>query len=204
MDDTQYDRRYTNRNIIVDPHGPVWLTVPINKSQKFSPNRLVEINNGISWKEDHWRKIRLSYSNARFFHLYRELEWVYDKEWRRLFDLNLETIKKTMGWLGIKIPVIKESELHLKGESTERLVRICRSVGADTYVSGAGGKGYIQERLFEENKLKLEYQDYAPTPYSQRFVSAFVPNLSILDMLFNVGPDSMNLISGITNPLLSA
>jgi hypothetical protein len=199
MDDTQYDKRFTNRNMILDPHGPIWLTVPINKAQKFSPNRLVEVNNQIPWREDHWKKIRVSYAKANFFHLYRDLEEVYQKEWSSLFELNLETIRKTMEWLGIKIPIIKESGLGIHGESTERLVNITKAVGADVYISGPGGKGYIEERLFEENNLKLEYQSYAPTPYPQRFTKVFVPNLSILDMLANVGPDSMNVIRGIQN-----
>src|SRR5580693_165520 len=85
MDDTQYDKRFTNRNLILDSHGQVWLTVPINKAHRFSPNRLVEINNEMSWREDHWKKIRFSYSNASFFHLYGDLERVYQREWSGLF-----------------------------------------------------------------------------------------------------------------------
>jgi hypothetical protein len=204
MDDTQYDKRFTNRNIILDSHGPVWLTVPINKAHKFSPNRLVEINNSLPWRQDHWKKILVSYANAKFFNLYADLEGVYQKEWSNLFELNLDTIKKTMEWLGIRIPVIKETDLHVEGESTVRLVNICRAVGADAYVSGIGGKGYLEEKLFEENHLKLEYQSYAPTPYPQRFTKVFVPNLSILDMLANVGPDSLKVISGLHDSTASA
>jgi hypothetical protein len=204
MDDTQYDKRFTNRNMILDSHGPVWLTVPINKAHKFSPNRLVEINNNLPWRQDHWKKILVSYANAKFFSLYGDLENVYQKEWSNLFELNLDTIKKTMEWLGIRIPVIKESDLHIEGESTVRLVNICRSLGADSYVSGIGGKGYLEEKLFEENHLKLEYQNYTPTPYPQRFTKVFVPNLSILDMLANVGPDSMKVISGLLDSSASS
>jgi hypothetical protein len=201
MDDTQYDKRFTNRNLILDSHGSVWLTVPINKAHKFSANRLVEINNAIPWRQDHWKKIQVSYANSKFFHLYNDLESVYQKEWTSLFELNLDTIKRTMAWLGIEIPVLKESELHIQGESTERLVNLCKAVGADTYVSGSGGKNYLQEGLFEENHLKLEYQSYHPTPYQQRFTKVFVPNLSILDLLANVGPDSLKVIRDTTaNP----
>jgi hypothetical protein len=200
MDEVQYDKRFTNRNRILDSHGPVWLTVPINKSHKFLANRLVEINNEIPWREDHWKKILLSYSNAQFFHLYRDLENVYKKNWSTLFELDFETIKKTMEWLGIGIPIIRESELQVGGESTERLVNICKAVGADTYISGIGGKGYIQEQLFDRSNLRLEYQSYLPTPYPQRFSDVFVPNLSIIDMLSNVGPGSARLIGGIQGP----
>jgi hypothetical protein len=197
MDDVQYDRRFTNRNKILNPQGPLELTVPINKAHKFFPNASVEINNDLPWREDHWKKILLSYSNAGSFHLYRDyLEALYSKEWSMLFELDLETTKKTMEWLGIKIPVVRESELGVEGSSTERLVNVCKKLGADTYVSGSGGRAYLDEGLFQRSNVELLYQSYAPIPYPQRFSKSFVPNLSIIDMLANVGPGSIDLIRG--------
>src|SRR4029077_13400624 len=78
MDDVQYDKRFTNRNSILVPQGPLWISVPIVKSDKFQENRLVKINNSIDWRSDHLRKIRNSYVNAPFFHLYQDyLQDVY-------------------------------------------------------------------------------------------------------------------------------
>jgi hypothetical protein len=197
MDDVQYDKRYTNRNKILNPQGPLELTVPIVKAHRSLQNVAVEINNSLSWREDHLKKILISYSNAEFFHLYRDyFQALYQKEWSMLFELDLETTKKTMEWLGIKIPIVRESELKVNGKATERLINVCKKVGADTYVSGSGGKSYLDEGLFEENKIKLVYQSYKPVPYPQRFSRTFVPNLSIIDMLANVGPDSLRLIVG--------
>ncbi|MHB8566833.1 MAG: WbqC family protein [Nitrososphaerales archaeon] len=191
MDDVQYDKRFTNRNRILDPHGPLWLTVPINKSHKFLPNMHVEINNDMQWREDHLTKILGSYSNASYFFLYRDyFENLYKRDWKTLFELDYETTKKTMEWLGINIPVIKESELNAKGESNERLINVCKSLGADTYVSGTGAKAYLDERLFEKNNLKVEFQNYTQTPYTQKFSEIFIPDLSIIDMLANVDPQS--------------
>ncbi len=196
MDEAQYDKRFTNRNLILDSHGPVWLTIPINKAQKFSPNKSVEVNDSLGWREDHWKKITFSYANARFFNLYAtELKGFYDKSWPLLFEFDLETTRKTMEWLGIKIPIVKESDLNVKTAGTQRLVDICKAVGAETYVSGKGGKNYMDEGLFIENGLKVEHQNYSAMPYPQRFSESFVPDLSILDMLANVGPESLNLIS---------
>jgi len=197
MDDVQYDKRFTNRNKILNPQGPLELTVPINKAHKFLPNLSVEINNALPWRADHWKKILISYSNAKFFHLYKDyLQALYERDWLMLFDLDFETTKKTMEWLGISIPIMKGSELKVESKSTERLVDVCKKIGADTYVSGSGGKSYLDEGLFERNNIKLVYQSYAPAPYPQRFSSTFVPNLSIIDMLANVGPDSTSLILG--------
>jgi hypothetical protein len=194
MDDVQYDKRFTNRNKILAPQGPIWLTVPIDKADKFSSNMTVEVNNAVPWRAEHWKKLTYSYKNSAFFHLYREyFEDLYGREHGLLFDLDLETTRAVMRWLDLDIPVVRESELGVTGEGTQRLVNVCRAMGADTYVSGVGGKNYMNEGLFREHGVTLQYQPYAPTPYPQRFVSEFVPNLSILDMLFNVGPESRKL-----------
>jgi len=195
MDDVQYDKRFTNRTRIESTNGWIWLTIPINKTQKFSPNMVVEINNQTSWKNDHLKKIHSSYGKTPFFGDYKDyFDDLYKKEWNLLFDLNFETLKKTMEWLNIKTEIIRESELDVKGESTQRLVNVCKSVGADTYISGVGGKNYVDEKLFQDNQIKLVYQTYSPTSYPQRFSKIFLPDLSILDMLFNVGPKSLQLI----------
>ena len=198
MDDVQYDKRFTNRNRILAPQGPTWLTVPIDKSDKFMPNADVEVNNSLSWRQEHWKKITYSYKNSKWFHLYREyLEALYQRPHDRLFDLNLETLQTVMKWLEIDIPVVRESRIGATGEGTQRLVNVCKAMGADVYVSGVGGKGYMEEKLFQENGIELRYQEYSPIPYPQRFAAEFVPNLSILDMLFNVGHECRKLVRGV-------
>ena len=197
MDDVQYDKRFTNRNRILVPQGPMWISVPIVKGDKFQPNMLVEINNSIDWRNDHFRKITNSYANAPFFHLYQDyLKSVYAKDWELLFDLDFELVKATAGWLGIKIPMLRESELKVTGTATDRLVNTCKAVGADTYISGIGGKNYLDEGSFSKNGLSLVYQNYHPLPYRQRFTTSFVPDLSIIDMLSNAGPDCMKAAYG--------
>ena len=201
MDDVQYDKRFTNRNMILAPQGPMWLTVPIDKSDKFMPNNTVRVNNTLPWRDEHWKKISYSYKNSSSFHLYREyFEGLYQRKHDLLFDLNLETTRAVMKWLDIDIPVVRESQLGVSGEGTQRLINVCKAMGADAYVSGVGGKNYMDERLFHEHGVTLQYQRYEPTPYPQRFVKEFVPNLSILDMLFNIGSDSRRLVGGLAQP----
>ncbi|MGI0088655.1 MAG: WbqC family protein [Nitrosotalea sp.] len=204
MDKVQYDKRFTNRNKIIATNGWTWITVPIKKDRKFIPNMDVEINNELSWRELHWKKIHQSYANAKYFYLYKDhLESLYKRDWKFLFDLDLHTIKKTIEWLGLKIDVIRESELNVQGRSTERLINACKEVGADTYISGTGGKNYIDEKLFEKHNIKFEYQNYLPIPYKQRLAKSFIPDLSIIDLLFNVGPGSLELITESRKNLLT-
>ena len=204
MDDVQYDKRWTNRNKVMATNGWTWLTVPINKDHKFLSNMLVEINNEMAWKEHHWKKIYQSYAKTKYFHLYKDcLESLYKKEWKFLFDFDFETTKKTIDWLDLKIEIVKESELHVKGESTERLVNVCKAIGADTYVAGKGSKYYMEEKLFQKNNLKVEHQNYIPAQYPQRFTDVFVPDLSIIDLVTNMGPDSLKLITSSHENLLA-
>jgi hypothetical protein len=201
MDNTQYDKKFTNRNKIKIPDGWSWLTVPINKEHKFLPNKLVEINNKENWKEMHWKKITRSYTNSKFFKKnYKSFfEEVYKKEWKFLFELNSELLRQIIDWLGLKIQIIKESELNINGNSTERLVNVCKELGAETYVSGVGGKEYMNEKLFQKNNIKIEYQKFQCPTYTQIFGGDFIPNLSIIDLLFNNGSKSLPILTDDTN-----
>ena len=194
MDDTQYDKKFTNRNKIKVPGNWIWLTVPINKKHKFVANKIVEINNEENWQSDHFKKINHSYSNSEFFKKnYKTFfEKIYSKKWDHLFTLNYELIIQLIDWLDIKIEVIKESELNINGNSTERLVNISKKIGAETYVSGIGGKEYMNKKMFETNNIKIEYQNFKCPIYKQVFNSEFIPNLSIIDLLFNIGPKSLS------------
>ena len=91
----------------------------------------------------------------------------------------------------------------MKGKATERLVNICKSIGADTYISGSGGKNYQQEDLFKKNEIKLLFQNYSCVKYHQNQAPTFIPDLSIIDLLANVGPDSLSLLKGETDSNLS-
>ena len=194
MDNTQYDKKFTNRNKIKVPGNWIWLTVPINKKHKFVANKIVEINNEENWQSDHLQKINRSYANSEFFKKnYKTFfEKIYSKKWDHLFTLNYELIIQLIDWLDIKIEVIKESELNISGNSTDRLVNISKKIGAETYVSGVGGKEYMNEKMFETNNIKIEYQNFKCPIYKQVFNSEFIPNLSIIDLLFNIGPKSLS------------
>jgi len=102
---------------------------------------------------------------------------------------HFELLNWIVDFLNIKIEIIKESELNVSGTSTARLVNVCKELGAETYLSGPSGKNYINKKLFEENHIKLKYQEYEPVIYPQHLSKKFIPNLSIIDMLANIGPD---------------
>jgi hypothetical protein len=111
-----------------------------------------------------------------------------------LYPHYYELLKKVFDWLDIKTEIILESELDVTGTSSKRLLNICKKLGADTYISGIGGKTYLDEKLFEKNKIILKYQNYNPIRYLQHMSKSFIPNLSIIDLLANVGSKSGKLL----------
>ena len=196
LDKVQFQFDITNRNKIIAPDGS-WtrISVPIKKGHKFFEARNVEIDNDLPWAEENWNLIHKSYNESPFFDLYKVfLNSLYKKSWDLIFDLNLQILKKVFDWLDIKTEIILESELDVTGTSSKRLLNICKKLGADTYISGIGGKTYLDEKLFEKNKIILKYQNYNPIRYLQHMSKSFIPNLSIIDLLANVGSKSGKLL----------
>ena len=195
QDDIKFVNKTTNRNKIISSSGYTWINIPIKKGHKSLPIMDVKINNEIPWKKINFKKVCAGYNKAKFFHLYKDFfENLYKKEWNSIFDLNFETIKQVFVWLNIKTKIVIESELDVSGPPTERLVMVCKKLGADTYISGIGGKKYLDEKLFEKNKIILKYQNYNPIKYTQHMSKSFIPNLSIIDLLANAGSESGKLL----------
>ena len=195
QDDIKFVNKITNRNKIISSSGYTWINVPIKKGHQSLPIMNVKINNEIPWKKINFKKVCAGYNKTKFFHLYKDFfENLYKKEWNNIFDLNFETIKQVLIWLNIKTKIVIESELDVSGQTTERLVNVCKKLGADTYISGIGGKKYLDEKLFEKNKIILKYQNYTPIKYTQHMSKSFIPNLSIIDLLANAGSESGKLL----------
>jgi len=195
MDDVQFQFDITNRNKIISKNGG-WdrVTVPVKKNQTHKKIMDIEINNGIEWGIENYKKLCESYDSSKYFINYKDyFEKLYKKNWKKIFDLNLDIIKQVCDWLDINVEIVIESKLKVVGESTERLIEVCKKLDADTYISGIGGKNYLVEELFEKNDINLQFQNYNPIRYTQNLAESFIPNLSIIDLLSNVGPDSKKL-----------
>jgi hypothetical protein len=155
----------------------------------------VKINNNIPWGKIHWKTIGANYAKAPYFKEYKHLfENIYQKKWENLMELNEALIKMICEILCIKnIKFIRASELDVSGKNTELLINICKAVGADSYISGFGGKKYMEEELFEEEGVKLEYSEFKHPVYDQ-LRGDFIPNLSVIDLIFNKGGSNFELL----------
>jgi hypothetical protein len=190
LDNVQYKKReFQNRNKIRTKDGWLWLTVPvITKDRYYQKIGEVEINNETCWTAEHWKSIEHNYAKAKFFHEYRDVfEAVFLRKWERLSDINIHITKILLEIFNIKTPVQFESDLNIDATSTQRIIDLCKRLNADVYLSGAGGKAYMEEDLFVQNHIRLEYQEFTHPTYPQTF-PGFEPYLSIIDYLFNCGP----------------
>jgi len=189
LDNVQYKKReFQNRNKIRTKNGWIWLTVPVITKGKFLQNiSEVEIDNTKDWQIEHYRSIELNYTKTEFFHKYKSfIEEIYKKKWSKLLDINICIIKKILEIFNIKTEIHYETEFNITTTSTQRIIDICKKLNADTYMSGIGGKNYLDEDLFIKNNIKLIYQNFKHPVYKQNF-DGFQINMSIIDFLFNCG-----------------
>lgn len=188
LDNVPFRKNYfQNRNKIKGPNGDFWLTVPIKKYPNGTLIKDIEIDNSNFWKGKYLKSIIASYKNAHFFNKYfNSFEKIILKEYDKLIDLNIEIIKYFMSELGIKLDIIKASTLDVCGSKSELLLDICKKMKADIYLSGPSGKDYLDIDLFKKNNIDVKFNEFKHPIYKQMW-REFIPNLSILDLLFNEG-----------------
>ncbi|MFH1641227.1 MAG: WbqC family protein [Candidatus Omnitrophota bacterium] len=199
LDQVQYKpREFQNRNKIRTQNGWMWLSVPVvgGKGRQKICDCLIE--NESDWQEQHLRSLKTWYAKSGFFDAHLPFfQGLYSTDWARLMDLNIEVINYILGHLGIEKKIYLESGLNIQSAKTERIVDLCSKLGADTYLSGVGGKDYLEEEKFSDAGIHLVYQDFVHPVYRQQFTkedSDFIPFMSCVDLLFNEGARSKEVL----------
>lgn len=203
LDNIQFNKNgWQNRNKIKTSNGAFTLTVPVvHKFQQVLSE--VQIDSKQPWRRKHWGTLQSNYQKSPYFKDH-ELFFcqLYERSWERLNDLNYEILFYLLKVLGIRTRVIRSSELALKGEGTERLVGICKEVGARTYLTGSyAAQVYLDPTLFEQEGTQVLFQEFECPHYPQLYPEiGFIPELSIIDLLFNCGPKSLEILAGRSAP----
>ena len=159
-----------------------------------------------SWQEHHWKSIFHEYAKTDYFNLYRDFfEELYQKDFEYLWQINEEIILYLLRCFEINVEVKKASELIVSPylQKTDLQVALLKSVGADTYLSGPSGREYLEIEKFPQNNIILKYFKFEHPVYKQRY-PGFEPNMSAIDLLFNLGPQASDIIkaSGSIEDLL--
>jgi len=199
LDDVQFTKNsFQNRNRIKTSQGLTWLTEPVLTKGKFGQlTNQVRFNNNIPWKRKHMKTLEQWYKSSKYFDEYfPKLQNMYleaESKEHTLVEFNIKLIKFICEELGLNRRYEISSELEVVGKSTERLVNICRCLEGGTYLSGSGGGNYQDEAAFKDAGIELVYSDFHHPIYNQLW-GEFVPNLSILDYLFNCGNNVFNFL----------
>lgn len=192
-DDVQYTKNHWhNRNQIKTQHGLKWLTVPVLKPESGLHN-IEDVRVDGRFAINHWKTISQSYSKAAYFRDYRD--WVGSlfesvSSMGTLSEVNIFLLKEISLKLGLSTNFVMSREFGREGSRTGRLVRICEQLGATNYLSGPSARAYLEVEEFRDAGIDVSWVNYGGYPQYGQIHGAFEPAVSIIDLIFNAGPDA--------------
>jgi len=192
-DEMQYTKRdWRNRNKIKNPNGTQWLTIPVDvKGKYYQKINEAQVNN-TNWGSEHWKAIAYNYKKTPFFEeISTWLRPLYQTDLKYLSEINYLFIQAICDYLDIKTSIRWSSEFNLRGDKTEKLLNICLDLKASCYYSGPAAKNYLDTTLFQHHNIEIEWLDYAHYPEYPQLFLPFEHGVSIIDLLFNKGKDSI-------------
>lgn len=192
LDNVQYRKDYfQNRNRIMSTNGPMYLTVPVvskNRSSTLIKDILI---NGESWKPSYLRTLYYFYKNHPYFEQYYDgLHKIVSESNNRLSELNISIIKYFMKELDLNKKVYIASEMDVTGSKSELMLSICQKLNATVYLSGPTGREYLNQEIFQQNRINVMFHHFQHPSYPQLRNKQFVSHLSTIDLLFNCGSKS--------------
>ena len=199
LDYVQYRKNYfQNRNKVRTKDGWAWITLPV-KQPLMAPIDAIRIDLHSHLRRRYLSIIQTHYRQAPFWEAYfPAIRQIIGSEQDKLVDINCELIRFAFGLLGIKTPIAIASKLGVQKErgGTDVNLSICKFVGAKTYLSGVSGKEYLDCQRFTENGIQVRFQEFHHPVYRQHY-DPFIPCMSVIDLLFNHGPASLDIIKGV-------
>jgi hypothetical protein len=206
LDHVKIDRnsktKFANRNKVRTKNGWCWLTVPLktkSKSDQLEINKL-QISNESNWQHKHWQTITHNYVKSKYFEQHRYFfEKIYSSPQNYLIDLIKEITDYLLKQLELKTEILYSSNMDSVGEKDELILNLCKKVGAKKYISGIFGQDYLDKDKFLASNINVEFHNFKHPVYPQQ-CSRFEPSMSIIDLLFNCGPGSTNIIK-TANPV---
>lgn len=196
-DEMQYTTRdWRNRNKIKTANGVQWISIPVfskgcqQTGQKISETKIQDSK----CFQSHWVQICQFYKKAPYFQEYKDLfEKLYlecAKE-ELLCQVNYKFIYAICDILGIKTRLSFDRDYGLIEGKTERLIDLVQKAGGTEYLSGPAARDYIVPELFEKAGIKLSWMDYSGYPEYPQLYPPFEHGVSVLDLIFNCGPDAV-------------
>lgn len=195
LDDFQFvvQSHHTRNKLFVNKNQVDYYNVPIQKSKCFKLNfNEVLIVDNPQWKKKLLRTLEYNYRNTHFFsEIFPKIKNIISEEYKILSELNIALIKEICSILKIESEFYYSSDFtdETKSDSsrTKRVTELLDWIGANEYLSAFGSFDYMKEDMFDYKKYPVVFQNYIPKSYLQIHSKEFIPYLSILDALFNIG-----------------
>lgn len=196
FDIVQYQTKdFNNRNKIKTHTGELWLSVPVESKNHFAKcvGDIRIVHNG--WQRKHFKSIQYAYGKAAYFDTYgAELESILlGQLFESLAELNFAILRFLMRSLGIDTPIVKASDYAFQGTKSDLVLDMCMQLKANVYIFGSQGRDYADVDKFLAASVKPYFQDYRHPTYRQLH-GAFLPYMSVIDLLFNEGPRSREIL----------
>jgi hypothetical protein len=198
LNDVQFKKNeWQHRNRIRNANGWQWLSVPT--TYKF-PQKINEVQVDFcqNWQKIHLHSLASCYGKAAYGNEYMPLfAEFFCAPASKIDKINIDSVRLLAHVLSITTDTVVSSDYSFPGESTERLINICRHFKADTYLAGAGGRDYMDISLFEKAGIAVEFQEFRCPVYPQHWAKTgqdFVPDLSAIDLISNCGPKSYDIL----------
>ena len=188
LDDVQFRKKgWQNRNRIRINDGTTLLSIPVH-THSYPKINEVTIDNEKNWSIRHKKSILYNYARAPYFDEIKDfVESIFEKKFQYLVDLNTEIIKFIMNELEIKSKIVFSSELEISKKGSDRVFDICKAVGADHYITGTfWAESNLMVEEFKKSNIDVEFQKFQHPIYKQ-IHGEFIPEMSIIDLLFNEG-----------------
>jgi hypothetical protein len=202
LDEVQFPRGFTwlTRNRFKNDGGTLWITIPVWRKglglQKINKVRVCAEGN---WRRKHLASLKTAYAHAPYFRDHVDfLAETFSGKFERLIDLNMRIIRYVQSHLMIDTPLIMLSDLGIWGKGTELLIEACRKVGSADYLAQRSAEKYLDKGLFSDAGIRLHFFDPSTPVYPQLW-GQFIRNLSSLDLLFNCGPKSSEILCDQTH-----
>lgn len=197
FDNVQYQHKdWNNRNYIKSgDNSKILLSIPIfNKGYLEKKYLDIKISTESGWQKKHLRSIELNYRKAPYFDLYyNDIKLFYTNKYELLSELNFEMLQYFLKVLDIEVKIVRMKDYAFKGRKDDLVLDMCMKLNSDLFIFGTLGKDYASVDKFNQNNIKVYFQEYNHPIYNQPG-KTFTSHLSVLDLLFNCGPDSKNVI----------
>jgi len=198
LDTVQFEKNsFINRNKIKTAQGPQWLTIPVRvKGHIQASLRETLIDDTQPWRSKHLKSLEMNYRKAPGFkECFPKIEQLFSIQQSNLAELCWQQLRFWVTEFRINTRIVRASEFQITSRKSQLILDLCQHFGAGKYLSGAMGRNYLDEDLFADSGMTIDYQDFRHPAYPQLWGN-FEPYMCIVDYWMNCGSDIQHVMTG--------